>query len=155
MVIKENQILKYSHVKTTIKDQIHIQNLAHPFPYRISHTLKLSLPFYLIAAYYSIFSEMKRLTNWICQLEQKWSEVEDLCGGQGAVAVEIVHEGEGVAVFQCRGLLLFVFDVHSHHYLHFLEGFVHFFHRFPTLSRENWKQNEKIKRWICGYGNER
>lgn len=70
--------------------------------------------------------------------KRNWEKEKDLFGGQGAVAVEIIHEGEGVVVVvvQCRGLLFFVFDVHSYHNLHFLEGSVHFFHRFLEKMEE-------------------
>lgn len=93
-----------------------------------------------------LFSQTPKTSNKK-RLNPKMNEEkkeEDLFGGQGAVAVEFVHECERVVVFQCSSLLLFVFDFHSNHDLHFLEGSVHLFHRFLTLSRENAETKSRI-----------
>jgi len=141
--MKENQILKYSNVKTTITDQIHVQNLAPPFPLPNQPHTQIFSSFLSHRCVLFYFLRNKTISKLNLLIGTEMERSRNLCGGQGAVAVEIIHKGEGVAVFQCRGLLLFVFDIHSHHYLHFLEGSVHLFHCFPTLSRENGKKKKR------------
>lgn len=138
-------------MKTTIKDQIHVQNLAPPFrqPNQPHNQIFSSFLSHHCVLFYFLGNET--ITTFNLPIGTEMERIRNLCSGQGAVAVEIVHKGEWVAVFQCCSLLFFVFDVHSHHYLHFLEGSVHLFHCFPTLFRENGKiewKNKTVDLWL-------